>query len=223
MTNLESLLANGEEIRYQTKKHWIAPMLRTITGTLLVFGGAAALIVRAFIDSDFLRNVLLAGGIVALLVGLVMWGNAFAHWWAEHYFVTNQKVLKVEGILRKSTSGAALEKINDITMQVPLIGRWMGFGTLRVLTAADESNLKYTVMRDPSQFRKAILDQKLIFEQGDARAIAEAVRQAQASTRAAPSREDVADLIQRLAELRDSGAITAEDYEAKKAELLDRM
>lgn len=222
MTNLESLLANGEEIRYQTKKHWIAPMLATITGSLLVFGGVAALIVRALVDSGFLRNILLGGGIVALLVGLVMWGNAFAHWWAEHYFVTNQKVLKVEGILRKSTSGAALEKINDITMEVPLIGRWLNFGTLRVLTAADESNLTYTVMRDPAQFRKAILDQKLIFEQGDARAIAEAVRQS-APSGSGTAQQDVAALIQRLAELRDSGAITAEDYEAKKAELLDRM
>jgi len=32
-----------------------------------------------------------------------------------------------------------------------------------------------------------------------------------------------ADLILKLAELRDSGLITAADFEAKKAELLERM
>lgn len=226
-TYLDSLLANGEEIRYRTKKHWIAPLLATITGTVLVFGGVAALIIRAMVDSDFARNVLLIGGLVALVIGLVMWGNAFVHWWAQYYFVTNQKVLKVEGILRKSTSGSALEKINDITMEVPLLGRALGYGTLRVLTAADESNLTYTVMRDPAEFRKMILDQKLLFEQADARAIADAVLQANspagAAAAAGSTNDDVAGMIQRLAELRDSGAITAEDYEAKKAELLDRM
>jgi hypothetical protein len=34
---------------------------------------------------------------------------------------------------------------------------------------------------------------------------------------------DVADQIERLAELRDQGHITPEEYEAKKAELLERM
>ena len=34
---------------------------------------------------------------------------------------------------------------------------------------------------------------------------------------------DVADQIAKLATLRDQGAITTEEYEAKKAELLDRM
>jgi hypothetical protein len=37
------------------------------------------------------------------------------------------------------------------------------------------------------------------------------------------SAQEIADSIERLAQLRDSGAITAEEFEAKKAELLDRM
>lgn len=39
----------------------------------------------------------------------------------------------------------------------------------------------------------------------------------------APAREDVAARIGELADLRDRGAITAEEYEAKKAELLARL
>ena len=121
--------------------------------------------------------MLLWGGLVALLIGLAMLVNAAVKWWAQFYFVTNQKVMKVEGILRKSTSGSALEKINDITMEQPLLGRWLGYGTVRVLTAADESNLHYTFMRKPLEFRKAILDAKLLFEKQDSRDIAEAFRE----------------------------------------------
>jgi uncharacterized membrane protein YdbT with pleckstrin-like domain len=135
--------------------------------------------------------------------------------------------MKVEGLLRKSTSGSALEKINDITMEEPLLGRWLGYGTVRVLTAADESNLHYTFMRKPLEFRKAILDAKLLWERQDSRDIAEAVREAAAppAVAAVPtsSGTEIADSIERLAQLRDSGAITTEEFEAKKAELLDRM
>jgi len=224
---VDTLLANGEEIVYTTKKHWIAPAFSTITGTLLTLGGLAALFGQFFTDNRFLNGVLLWGGLGALLIGLVMLVNAAVKWWAQFYFVTNQKVMKVEGLLRKSTSGSALEKINDITMEQPLLGRWLGYGTVRVLTAADESNLHYTFMRKPLEFRKAILDAKLLWEKQDSRDIAEAVRggaaPAVAAAPAAPSGQEIADSIASLARLRDSGAITTEEFEAKKAELLDRM
>jgi len=224
---VDSLLANGESIVYTTKKHWIAPLLATVTGTLLTVGGLAALFGKLFVDSGFLNNVMLWGGILALLAGLALLAKAFVEWWAQWYFITNQKVMKVEGILKKHTSGSALEKINDITMEIPLLGRWLGFGTVTVLTAADESNLHYTAMREPAEFRKVILDQKLIFERKDSETIADAVREAAAlppvAAATAQSADDIADSIQRLATLRDSGAITVGEYEAKKAELLDRM
>jgi uncharacterized membrane protein YdbT with pleckstrin-like domain len=224
---VDTLLANGEEIVYKTKKHWIAPAFATITGTLLALGGLAALFGQFFTDNKFLNGVLLWGGLGALLIGLVLLANAAVKWWAQFYFVTNQKVMKVEGVLRKSTSGSALEKINDITMEEPLLGRWLGYGTVRVLTAADESNLHYTFMRKPLEFRKAILDAKLLWEKQDSRDIADAVRGAAAppAVAAAPPSpaQEIADSIERLAQLRDSGAITAEEFEAKKSELLDRM
>lgn len=224
---VDTLLANGEEIVYRTKKHWIAPAFSTVTGTLLTLGGLAALFGQFFTENKFLNGVLLWGGLGALLVGLALLANAAMKWWAQFYFVTNQKVMKVEGLLRKSTSGSALEKINDITMEEPLLGRWLGYGTVRVLTAADESNLHYTFMRKPLEFRKAILDAKLLWERQDSRDIADAFREgvtpAVAAAPAAASGQEIADSIERLAQLRNSGAITPEEFEAKKAELLDRM
>jgi hypothetical protein len=43
------------------------------------------------------------------------------------------------------------------------------------------------------------------------------------ATERADSADEVARSLARLAALRDSGAITAEDYEAKKQELLGRL
>ncbi len=228
MSYLESLLANNERVVYETHKHWIAPFFATVTGSMFVIGGLAALIGTVITDTRWLDDVFLWGGLLALLVGVIMVGSAFVAWWSEHYYVTNHKVLKVSGILNKSADGSALEKINDITIEQPLVGRWMGYGTLRVSTAADQSDITYTAMRMPMEFRRAILDEKQIFEQQDARTIAEAVLAAQQSPGAPspvarPSAQEITDTIARLAELRDSGAISAEDYEVKKNELLGQL
>lgn len=228
MGYVEDLLATNEQIVYTTRRHWVAPLFGTITGTLLTLAGLAGLVGAAIWFDDWVNTLVLGSGVIALLVGLVLLANSFVVWWSERYVVTNQKVMKVSGILKKTAEGSALEKINDITISQSLLGRWLGYGTLTVLTAADESNLHYTTMRQPMEFRRSVLDQKQLFEQADARAIADAVRQSTppppaTSAPAQSSADEIADAIERLAALRDSGAITVEEFEAKKAELLGRL
>jgi uncharacterized membrane protein YdbT with pleckstrin-like domain len=225
---VEDLLATNEQIVYTTRRHWVAPLFGTITGTLLALAGLAGLVGSAIWFDGWVDTLVLGSGVIALLVGLILLANSFVVWWSERYVVTNQKVMKVSGILKKTAEGSALEKINDITISQSLLGRWLGYGTLTVLTAADESNLHYTTMRQPMEFRRSVLDQKQLFEQADARAIAEAVRQSAPATPAASapaqaSADEIADAIERLAALRDSGAITVEEFDAKKAELLGRL
>jgi hypothetical protein len=74
--------------------------------------------------------------------------------------------------------------------------------------------------------------QQEIYRQMEVNARRQASWHADASVAAAASRPaaavpvatpDVADQIAKLATLRDQGAITTEEFEAKKAELLDRM
>ena len=223
MGYVEDLLASNEQVVYTTRRHWVAPLFATVTGSLLTAGGIAAMLATVAVPDGLLADVLLWGGLAAALIGLTLLAKAFVMWWSEQYIVTNQKVMKVSGILRKTAEGSALEKINDITIAQSLLGRWLGYGTLTVLTAADESNLHYTTMRRPMEFRRSVLDQKQIFEQADARAIAEAVRGAQAGVPHRESAEEIAGAIERLAELRDAGALTQAEFEAKKAELLRRL
>jgi uncharacterized membrane protein YdbT with pleckstrin-like domain len=226
---VEDLLATNEEIVYETRKHWIAPLFATLAGTLMSVGGIVLLLFTwAALGDGWLNTGLVWVGWILLAIGLVLLAVAFVRWWSETYFVTNQKVMKVGGILTKTADGSALEKINDITIRQSVLGRWLGYGTLSVLTAAGDSDLNYTAMRAPMEFRRVVLDQKQHFEQQDARTIAEAVRGAVPSAPAepvaeAPSGEDITATIERLAALRDTGAITPEEFEAKKTELLGRL
>jgi uncharacterized membrane protein YdbT with pleckstrin-like domain len=171
---------------------------------------------------------------------VAMVGYSYIQWWVEDYAVTNQKVMKVAGLLRKRTSGAALEKITDVIMEQGPLGRMLGYGTLTVSTASDTSDLTYRTMRNPAEFRRAMLDEKMEWEAADARLISTAVREATppatarapevtmmapvATAQVAPAPEPPApttdEKLRSLAKLRDDAIITPEEFEAKKAELL---
>ncbi len=243
----ESQLATNEKILYRTKQHWMAPIFGTIAGVLVLVGGVVLFILQlTVIEFDgalgFLNTLLLWASLALIVVGVAMVGYSYIQWWVEDYAVTNQKVMKVAGLLNKRTSGAALEKINDVIMEQGPLGRMLGYGTLKVATASDSTDLVYETMRNPADFRRAMLDQKMEFEQADARHIAAAVRDS--AYQAPPPQEVVTqvpapapvpvappapaaptadDKLRSLAKLRDDGIISPEEFEAKKAELLQDL
>lgn len=237
----ESLLATNESIVYRTKQHWMAPIFGTVVGVLVLLGGAVLFVLQLTMGTvDFvgtLRDIAFWGSLVLVVVGLAMVGYSYIQWWVEDYAVTNQKVVKVAGLLTKRTSGAALEKINDVVMEQGPLGRMLGYGTLKVATASDSTDLTYETMRAPAEFRRAMLDQKMEFEQADARHIADAVRAAAPAAALghavtmpaplpapaappAPAVSPAEGKLRSLAKLRDDGLLTPEEFEAKKAELL---
>jgi hypothetical protein len=158
----------------------------------------------------------------------------------------------------------SLEKINDARLDQSVFGRIFGFGTLDILTAAEEIGgenvADFPMIADPVTFKKAMFDQKTMLEQPDLappryqrqapapemqRAEPMAPRAgsdrvavyAEGSAPDAPVRpaepapppiasnpaDDLGATLERLAGLRDKGLITAEEYEAKKRDLLERM
>ncbi len=239
----ESLLATNEEIVYRTKQHWMAPIFGTIAGVAVLVGGVVLFVLQLTMGSGILRDLAFWASLVLVVVGVAMVGYSYIQWWVEDYAVTNQKVMKVAGLLNKKTSGAALEKINDVVMEQGPLGRMLGYGTLKVATASDSTDMVYETMRAPAEFRRAMLDQKMVFEQADARHIAEAVRAAAPvpptpatevtvpipaappppPPAPAPAVPTVDERLRSLAKLRDDGIISPEDFEAKKAEILEQI
>ncbi len=242
----ESQLATNERIVYRTKQHWMAPIFGTVAGVLVLVGGVVLFVLQLAMATDgivgFLRTLAFWASVIMVLVGIGMVGYSYIQWWVEDYVVTNQKVLKVAGLLRKRTSGAALEKINDVIMEQGPLGRMLGYGTLQVSTASDSSDLLYRTMRSPAEFRRAMLDEKQDWEAADARMISAAVRESTRPSpvaaaagaevtgggRARPRRPATAARPSRAprrscaasAKLRDDGIITPAEFEAKKADLL---
>jgi uncharacterized membrane protein YdbT with pleckstrin-like domain len=134
--------------------------------------------------------------------------------------VTNRRVLKVEGIINKRSADSSLEKINDAVLDQNIFGRIFGYGDLDILTAADTAIDRYRMLRDAPGFKKAMLDEKHRLDMEMVRGTAPAMR---APTSRTMSPDEVTKALGDLADLRDRGAVTADEYEAKKADLLGRL
>jgi PH (Pleckstrin Homology) domain-containing protein/putative oligomerization/nucleic acid binding protein len=170
----------------------------------------------------------------------------------QEYVLTNRRVIQVEGVLNRNSTDSSLEKINDAVLSQSVFGRLFDFGDLTVLTASESGIDKMKMLRKPIVFKKAMLDAKHEFEVDMERAgwqpgppirDTSAAPAAAAPTSAggppasgatgAPAQvptptpradpDEVTRTLANLADLRDRGAITPEEYEAKKADLLSRL
>ncbi len=141
-------------------------------------------------------------------------------------------MLKVEGIINKRSADSSLEKINDAVLEQNLFGRMFGYGDLDILTAADVAIDRYRMLTNAPGFKREMLNQKHELE-GEYTPRCRVPRSGTGhpSRRRAgrPGRaptmspDDVTRTLSQLADLRDRGAISPEEYEAKKAALLARL
>ena len=190
--------------------------------------------------------VLFVGGIAVVVWTALRYIN-------QEYVLTNRRVIQVEGVLNRNATDSSLEKINDAVLSQSVFGRMFGFGDLTVLTASESGIEQMRMLRSPIVFKKAMLDAKHELRgrhgarrlgaepadprrldrragarraarghDGDARRRPRAAAAAPApALRADP--DEVTRTLASLADLRDRGAITPEEYERKKADLLTRL
>jgi PH (Pleckstrin Homology) domain-containing protein/putative oligomerization/nucleic acid binding protein len=242
----DGLIAEGEHILLRTRQHWFSIVAYTVAFWILVAVAVGFFLLGRVTNWDFFNWIALIG-----FVGALVWiGWRYASWTFQDYIVTNRRVMQVEGIVNKVSRDSSLEKINDAVLRQGLFGRLLHFGDLEVLTASEQTVDQFKMLNEAAEFKKTMLNAKYALEREYAApmpspplrvastpadaptAAAEPiVPAAVASAPAAPpvvppvamSSEEVTDTLHRLADLRDRGAISAAEYEAKKAELLGRI
>jgi len=244
----DTLLTEGEFVVLRTRQHWLALIGRARVGVALFLGGLLLLFLIAYFNvaPGTLRDILSGIALIMLALGVIVFLYRLWIWWAQDYMVTNRRLLKVTGVLNKRSADSSLEKINDAVLAQSMLGRIFNYGDLEILTAAEQAVDRYHMLNNPKEFKKTMLTQKhnLETEFIYGRAPTPPLR-AEAGPAVAPmnapsapppqpvppapleSDEDesreVTETLSRLADLRDKGAITAEEYEAKKDELLGRL
>ena len=130
-----------------------------------------------------------------------------------------------EGLIKKRSTDSLLTSITDVFSKSGVIGRALGFGNIKILTASgDAGDDNFTSMKQPDAFKKTIVEQKMeAARPAPSPAAAPVAAPAPAPAAHPASSKDAMATLTELAKLRDAGAITPEEYESKKVELLARI
>jgi uncharacterized membrane protein YdbT with pleckstrin-like domain len=216
------LINEGENVVLDLKPHWFFFWKHIVIGgvVLVVF-----LIWAVGLDSA-------GSGVVgpAFAVGLLVFAGfvveKYLVWTYTHFVLTDRRVISRSGIISKRGTEIPLERINNIDFHQGLLLRVIGAGDLDIESAGKDGQSHFDNVRHPDMV------QQEVYRQMEANARRQASWSGEAAAAAglhAPTAipvydsPDITEQITKLAALRDQGHITPEEYEAKKAELLERM
>jgi hypothetical protein len=233
-----SLLATDERVLLVRQRHWLTFLE---AGRWFVFALAAGIAAAAINDAipddslvDFLESLLEWVAWICLVIGIVGVVWYFLAWKVERYLVTTRRVIEVGGLVNKYTKDTSLQAISDMIVGHPWLGRIAGYGEIVLLTASESGTSKIRFLPDADDFKRALLDAKheLELEVGGARVVQEAVAASAGKAAAGPgeapapvalSTEELETALTKLADMRDRGLITSEEFEEKKKDLLARL
>ena len=242
----EGLLSTGERIVHREKQHWFVFIWGARYPILAIIVAAIVLILKNNLSQPW-QDLLNYGAIAVFLIALGVLFWTILRYINQEYVLTNRRVIDVSGVLNKKSTDSSLEKINDAILTQSVFGRMFGFGDLDVLTASESGISRFRMLIEPVRFKRAMLDAKYEYErdiEGGGYAASPPLRAEalapggpptdETSTTPMPvatlppageplSRDEVTRTLNSLADLRDRGAISADEYERKKADLLARL
>lgn len=238
----DRLLADGERVALRGRQHILATFIEGRVAWAIFVAALVLVLLTLQLEPGLVRDIFSWLGLALLLVGMVWLVAIYLIWYSQDYVITNRRVMKVEGVLSKRSADSSLEKINDAVLQQSVFGRMLGYGDLDILTANEQSVDRYRMLSQAQQFKRTMLDQKHNLEREAFQipapplrapaqmpaAVADATPMAAPATPTAPAErsmtsDEITSALGDLADLRDRGAITPEEFEAKKAELLGRL
>ncbi len=123
----------GEHVVDEVKHHWVA-YVRAVLEVLL---GVALLIWMPFVDLD-LAWVLIVAALVLWVHGA--WVALDHH--RDRFVITNMRVFRVHGVLATHMATMPLQRILDISVKKPLVGRVLGYGHFVFESAAQAQGLR---------------------------------------------------------------------------------
>ncbi len=211
------LLSDDEELVLDMRPHWIALVLPLLVTALLV---ALEVLLLVNIPEGWPDWVRWAVVIAGLLFFLGVPGRGLISWGTSHFVVTNERVIHRSGWLSRRSMEMQLERINDVKFEQSVLERIVGAGDLVIESAGEYGQNHFTDIRNPEEV------QKLIYETSEAEEARNRRSQVGPDEPEEPvDRDERSPLeeIERLAALKERGAISAEEFETHKRRLLGRL
>ena len=194
-------LNDGEDIVLDLHPHWWYFVKPVSTLVLLLVGVGFAY------NIDYLPLVLL--GLAAL--NLLWLGWRYLTWVTNNFVLTTDRLIDRQGVLAKHVREIPLERINDLSINQSFFERIIGAGDVMVESAGERGQEPFADLPKPQHVQNAIYAE---MERSQTRS---------AQRASGPAQLSVPEQIEKLDELRQRGVISQAEFDAKKAQLLDRM
>ena len=204
----EDALSDGEIIITSFRPHWkllFIPMLWFLAGLVLL--GLA-------IFWDWIPGALtwaIVAGVVIAALWLVV--RPIVNWYTTRYVLTTERLITRTGLIAKSGVEIPLERITNVNFSQSVFERMLGAGDLLIESAGSAGQSKFANIPHPDEFQTVLYkvrEQRTIDLSGSGPTTAE-------------FKPHAADSIQKIADLRDRGLITEEEYQEKRKKLLDEI
>jgi uncharacterized membrane protein YdbT with pleckstrin-like domain len=202
----ESLLNDGEEIVLALNPHWIT---FAKAGLALV----ASLVLGLYMIVNGPENLLRAVAGILVLGTLVWFAKTYATWATTDFVITTDRLIYRHGLISKHGTEIPLDRVNTVFFSQSIFERMVGSGDLVIESAGERGQQAFSNVRKPSAVQNEIYKQIEANEN----------RKFDRINAGGPVAESIPDQIAKLDQLRQQGALTQAEFDAKKQELLDRM
>lgn len=164
----DEYLLPSERRVIRVRRHWfvLTPVLLQTVVILVAAIGISTLLRGMGTDAWLVQTVLW----YAALIAVGRFAYHVLEWWVERVVVTDKRFMITSGIIETKISLMPITKVTDMSYTRPVIGRILGYGTLRVESAGQKQDLeKIDYLPQPETVYDGISE--LIFgEKGQARA-----------------------------------------------------
>jgi uncharacterized membrane protein YdbT with pleckstrin-like domain len=150
-------------------------------------------------------------GRIAVLVSVLWFGGKYLQWFTTYFVVTTDRLIHKSGVISRRGKEIPLERINDIASNQSIFERMIGAGDLLIESGGEQGQQRFSDIRRPFDVQNIIYQQ---MERTHARDM----------DRMAGRRElSIPEQLEKLHELAQRGVISPAEFEAKKAQLLEKM
>jgi uncharacterized membrane protein YdbT with pleckstrin-like domain len=213
----ERLLSEDEELIYDLRPHWWTLVVPVLVTVAVVAGVALAWVLMP--AGDLQQPARLVVGLAGCAVLAVAVVGRVLRWLTTHFVLTTERLIFRSGVVAKFGREIPLERVNDVTFSQSLFERLIGAGDLLIESAGEHGQSRFADIRDPEAVQLEIARQM----DANGRRRGGFATAPVPGAAAAPRPPSVLDDLERLADLRDRGAVTEEEFQRKKRDLLDRL
>lgn len=195
-------LNEDEDLVVDQKPHWsvlLVPVFQLLLLTVLTVSGVAIL--------SFLPSWTLWLPLAVLVILTCRLGLRIVKYKASHLIITTERLIHINGAIGRRVREIPIGQISNLSYSQRMLDRMLGFGALEVDHSGENGKDIFNYVRRPDRIVRLTSSQ--ISRHSQVRGIGNSL--------------SPIDELSKLAELRQAGSITQDEYDMAKSRLLNQI